>query len=193
MLRSVFPALACLALLISGLWSYAPDPEPIAVEPPHERKIEAHFSPHTPPDIGPEAAIIRELDAAKWDIKVQAYGFTSKPIADALIAAYGRKIIVEVVLDDSNLHDGRSQASRCRDAGIAVRFDKKHAIAHNKVMVIDERLTITGSWNLTESAEHRNAENIVILRSRPVAAEYLENWTRHKWHSEPAPPPEPNP
>jgi phosphatidylserine/phosphatidylglycerophosphate/cardiolipin synthase-like enzyme len=49
-------------------------------------------------------------------------------------------------------------------------------IAHNKVMVIDHDLTITGSYNFTRSAERRNAENLLVISSRPVAAWFEENW-----------------
>lgn len=56
---------------------------------------------------------------------------------------------------------------------------------HNKVIVIDAKsahaTVITGSYNFTWTAQHRNAENILIARSNPVlAARYAANWERHR-------------
>ena len=42
---------------------------------------------------------------------------------------------------------------------------------HNKVMVIDDRIVVTGSYNFSESAES-NDENVLILESSPVDAAY---------------------
>jgi len=69
-------------------------------------------------------------------------------------------------------------------AGIEVRSDGKHAIQHNKVMLIDDDIVITGSYNFTKSAESRNAENIMIVRSSYAAKRYADNWKLHWGHSE---------
>jgi phosphatidylserine/phosphatidylglycerophosphate/cardiolipin synthase-like enzyme len=45
-------------------------------------------------------------------------------------------------------------------------------------------IVITGSFNFTRAAEESNAENLLIIRSKDLAKEYLENWERHKAHSE---------
>jgi phosphatidylserine/phosphatidylglycerophosphate/cardiolipin synthase-like enzyme len=68
------------------------------------------------------------------------------------------------------------------DVDIAVRQDGKHAIAHNKVIVIDQVVVITGSFNFTNSAETRNAENILILKSPDLALQYRLQWLNHWAH-----------
>jgi len=65
-----------------------------------------------------------------------------------------------------------------------VRQDGKHAIAHNKVMVIDEVIVITGSFNFTNSAETRNAENFLVLKSAELAQRYKSQWQSHWTHAE---------
>jgi phosphatidylserine/phosphatidylglycerophosphate/cardiolipin synthase-like enzyme len=64
-------------------------------------------------------------------------------------------------------------------------IDDKHAIAHNKVMIIDKTTVITGSFNFTKAAEENNAENLLIIKSKELANIYIENWMKHKEHSEP--------
>jgi phosphatidylserine/phosphatidylglycerophosphate/cardiolipin synthase-like enzyme len=87
------------------------------------------------------------------------------------------------VLDDGQRTAQGSKASFVAQAGLPVYFDGAHAIAHNKVMVIDDETVITGSFNFTESAEERNAENLIVIRSRELAAKYAANWQQHQAHS----------
>jgi len=100
------------------------------------------------------------LAGAHSTVLVQAYSFTSEPIAQALIEAYARGVDVEVILDKSQRTEDDARARPLLDAGIPVRSDAVHAIAHNKVMVIDGDTVITGSFNFTKAAEERNAETL---------------------------------
>ena len=70
------------------------------------------------------------------------------------------------------------------NAGITVLIDDAHAIAHNKVMIIDGKTVITGSFNFTKGAEEKNAENLMILENSELANVYMENWEKHRKHSE---------
>jgi len=129
-------------------------------------------------------AIVGELNKAKKEILVQAYSFTSKPIAKALLEAHKRGVRTEIILDKSQRTEKYSEADFTAHMGIPTYIDSAHAIAHNKVMMIDQKTLITGSFNFTRAAEERNAENILIIKSRELAKEYLENWERHKAHSD---------
>jgi phosphatidylserine/phosphatidylglycerophosphate/cardiolipin synthase-like enzyme len=60
-----------------------------------------------------------------------------------------------------------------------------HAIAHNKVMVIDRETVITGSFNFTRAAEEKNAENLLIIKSNDLARAYIDNWSKPRDHYEP--------
>ena len=112
------------------------------------------------------------------------YSFTSAPIAKALVDAHKRGVNVAVVLDKSQRTAKYSSADFTAHASIPTFIDAAHAIAHNKVMVIDKETVITGSFNFTKAAEEKNAENLLILRSKNLAQEYIENWKKHKGHAE---------
>ena len=140
---------------------------------------EVYFSPKG----GCTEAIVRELKAARQSILVQAYSFTSAPIAAALVEAARRGIHIEVVLDKSNRTGKYSSADFVAHAGIPTWIDEKHAIAHNKLLIIDEAIVITGSFNFTKAAEESNAENILILRSPDLAFQYTQQFLAHRRHS----------
>jgi len=143
--------------------------------------IEVYFSPRG----GCTEAIVRELGNAQSSVLVQAYSFTSAPIAKALVAAHQRGVRVEVLLDSSQKSDKYSEADFLANMGIPTRLDGQHAIAHNKVMIIDDRVVITGSFNFTRSAETSNAENLLVIRDAALAERYTANWLEHQAHSEP--------
>jgi len=107
---------------------------------------QVYFSPHG----GCTDAIITELNKAKSTILVQAYSFTSAPIAKALLNAHRRGVKVEVILDRSQRTQKYSSATFLSNQGIPVKIDAQHAIAHNKVMIIDGETVITGSFNFTK-------------------------------------------
>ena len=58
---------------------------------------------------------------------------------------------------------------------MSVKIDSQHAIAHNKVMVIDAETVITGSFNFTKAAEDNNAENLLVIHDKVLAERYAKN------------------
>ena len=94
---------------------------------------------------------------------MQAYSFTSAPIAKALVDAHKRGVTVLAMLDKSNETEKYSADTFLVNAGIQTLIDDQHAIAHNKVMVIDRATVITGSFNFTKAAEEKNAKNLLVI------------------------------
>jgi phosphatidylserine/phosphatidylglycerophosphate/cardiolipin synthase-like enzyme len=142
--------------------------------------IQVFFSPNG----GATAAITNELAKAKKTVLVAAYSFTSAPIAGALRDAHRRGVKVTVILDDSQKTANYSSADFLRNAGIATFTDGKHAIAHNKFMVLDGATVITGSFNFSKAAEESNSENLLVIRDADLASQYARNWGEHLKHSE---------
>lgn len=166
--------LGFLFALCGGLWA------PATTGALAGDSISAYFSPFG----GGTDAIVSELRNAKREILVQAYSFTSAPIAKALVDARKRGVAVTVVLDKSQRKGGYSSADFLRNNGVATYIDDKHAIAHNKIMVIDGDVIVTGSFNFTKAAEEKNAENILVIRGNPaLASKYHANFAWHLKHS----------
>ena len=113
------------------------------------------------------------------NVRVQAFSFTSRPIARALVEAHRRGVDVRVIFDDKESHEEFSLAEMLHDAKIPVLTDALHSIAHNKVVIVDDAVVITGSFNFTRQAENGNAENLLVIRDREIARQYAENWAGH--------------
>jgi phosphatidylserine/phosphatidylglycerophosphate/cardiolipin synthase-like enzyme len=174
--RGVFALVASL-LIASSAQALDPGSSPVAAQ----GTLQVAFSPWD--DV--EGLIVETIDAAKKQVLVQAYLLTNKKIAATLIAAHRRGVNVQVLADaQQHAKTGSSKVSDLTAAGIPVRLETKYQNAHNKVIVIDastpKATVITGSFNFTWTAQHKNAENILIARNNPsLATRYALNWERH--------------
>lgn len=133
--------------------------------------------------------IVAEIAGAKSWIFMQAYTFTSPEIAAALVAARHRGLDVRAILDPSSITGSGAKGAHAAEAlalaGVAVQIDRRHAIAHNKIIVIDGQRVITGSFNFSRSAQERNAENVVVLAGEAIARRFADNWLDHARHADP--------
>lgn len=140
-----------------------------------------------------EGLIVQAIGAARRQVLVQAYLLTSKKIAATLMGARRRGVEVRILADaEQHAKVPASRLTELAAAGIGVWLETKYQNAHNKVIVIDAgtdaAAVITGSFNLTWSAQHRNAENILLVRGNPALAErYAVNWERHRQDAIPYP------
>ncbi len=133
----------------------------------------------TPPS-GCAALIVQQIAMAQNTIYVQAFDFTSEHIANELIKAKKRGVKIYMLLDRVNKNNIHSKMPDFEKAGIEIIIDKVPGIAHNKIMIIDKRKVITGSFNFTKGADTRNAENLLLIDDPEVARLYLKNWYNRK-------------
>lgn len=136
-------------------------------------QLETYFSP----DDSTAERIIELILEAERSIDFMFYAFTSDPIADALIYQAGRGIIIRGVVDAYQERSGLgSEYSRLRDHNLEVLLDGHPEKMHHKVIILDERIVVTGSYNLTRSAETINDENTLVIYSEQVAEIYIREF-----------------
>ena len=170
----------CTPIILTFIFLLVPSLRAAEITLPKDTPVQVFFSPNG----GCTHAIIDTINKANSEILVQAYIFTSEPIAKALLSAHKRGVKVFVILDKKQKKNGYSPATFLVNQGIPTYIDSGHAGAHDKVMIIDKETVITGSFNFSKSAENQNAENLLIIRSSELAELYRENWMNHKSHSE---------
>jgi phosphatidylserine/phosphatidylglycerophosphate/cardiolipin synthase-like enzyme len=176
-----------LALLLAAAW--------LAIAPVHARQVapsaqvEAAFTPGD--DIS--ALIARRVAGARESVQVQAYLFTDRRLAMALLAAMRRGVEVQVVGDAAQREaGGLPWLGMLARAGARVWLDAGHAAAHNKIVIVDgaspAATVITGSYNFTQAAQSKNAENAVVIRAnRAVTDRFVRNFEQHRAESSPWP------
>jgi phospholipase D len=158
-----------LALLLGGALSFNPL---YSCSNTRQTNIEVCFTP------GGQCVrlIERAIAQAQEQIFVQAYFFTSHTIAQALIAARKKGVIVKLLVDRSQLTQQSLLLKNLLKGGISIFLDKVDGVAHNKVMIIDDMYVLTGSYNWTDGAEYKNAENLLLITDRNINQTYKQNW-----------------
>ena len=110
-----------------------------------------------------------------------AFSFTHDKLGDAMREKHRNGIDVKGVFDESGLNRYSEYQIMDRD-GLSVTVDRTRGAMHHKVIVIDEKTVITGSYNFSKSAEIRNSENLLIIKgNKKIAQAYIEEFKRLKF------------
>ncbi|MEM1532305.1 MAG: phospholipase D family protein [Nitrososphaerota archaeon] len=136
------------------------------------------------------ADIINHVKQAKTYIYVMAYLITSDDIADALIDAHNKGVNVKIVLEKDMMNISGSEYKKLRDAGIDVRVENTSYLLHHKVIIVDGKVVVTGSYNFSRAAEDENYENLLIITDPKIVSEYEQEFGRVLQNSV-IPPPSP--
>ena len=128
----------------------------------------------------PRKEIIKNINQAEAFINIAMYIFTDKEIAIPLSKARERGVKVRVYLDQDQVDYKYSQSRFLVQKGIKARISTNNYIMHNKFAIIDNRILLTGSYNWTFSANHRNDENLMVIDDPDVIARY-QNYFEKLW------------
>lgn len=181
----------CVACLAVSIWCAMAGSPTAAHDIPMapidaQGTVQAAFAPWD--DV--ELLLVQAIDGARSQVLMQAYLFTSKKIASALTAARIRGVDVQVLADEVQSQIASAKFATLVAGGVPVWIETKYQNAHNKVIIIDAATStpvlITGSFNFTWTAQHKNAENVLILRNHPaLTSRYVANWQRHRVDAKP--------
>lgn len=141
--------------------------------------LDAEFDVGFSPKNGALDTVLKGIKAAKKQILVAAYSFTSKPIAIALLNAHKLGIHVFVIGDYKSNVKKYSSIQFLANQGVSVRLNKCYKIYHHKFMVIDHQHVQLGSFNYSHAAAYLNAENVLLLWNvAPIAKIYSQEWQK---------------
>ena len=152
-------------------------------------QVEVAFTPGD--DIA--GLIAQHIAKSRKSVQVQAYLFTDRKLVAALLAARKRGVEVEIVGDAAQQEAGGFPGlATLERAGARVYLDRAHAASHNKIVIVDGAsafaTVITGSYNFTQAAQSKNAENVVVISgSRSVTDRFVSNFEHHRGESTPWP------
>ncbi len=124
------------------------------------------------------AVAVAAIDRARRQILVSAYNLTTGAgIVEALVRARERGVDVRLIADKRTPCERNPGIDPLAAAGTPIWIDRRVPIAHAKVMVIDDLLTLMGSYNWTRNAA-RNSEDLNLVASPALAAAYAAQWRR---------------
>ncbi len=146
------------------------------------------------PDDDLQEQLIALINKEKKAIQLAIFSFTDKKIAQALIDAKKRGVVVELVADPGFLYDRYTKIPDLKKENIKIFiYDPKSSknnkgtlnnVMHNKFVIFIENdgtaKVWTGSYNFTTSARRSNQENVVVLDDQQVIEKFKEQFQQLK-------------
>lgn len=132
--------------------------------------IKAFFSP----DDDVESIINDLVRSATISVHFMAFSFTSDTIGDAMVAMHQKGVTITGVMEKVGSSTKYSEYAKMKSAGIGVSLDKNPFLMHHKIIIIDGRIVIIGSFNFTKNANELNDENIIIIENAAIAQCYIQ-------------------
>jgi phosphatidylserine/phosphatidylglycerophosphate/cardiolipin synthase-like enzyme len=141
-------------------------PNPV-VTLPDGSVIETYFATHD------ECAdrLTKLIREARTSIDFLAFSFTHRAMGTAMLERSRAGVKVRGVFEKSQSTNAFTQFHALQKAGLPVFVDANPRNMHHKVMLLDRSITVTGSFNFSDSADKTNDENLVFIRNAPAVAE----------------------
>ncbi|XP_018377673.1 PREDICTED: mitochondrial cardiolipin hydrolase [Trachymyrmex cornetzi] len=122
--------------------------------------------------------IMYYLDSAIHTLDICLYFFTFSELAEAVIRAKNRNVVVRIILEDSMTHSDRSQLMNFYKEGIKPVFKQLDFLVHHKFVIIDNNILLTGSINWTKSAFFGNFENVLVTNESAIVKPFVHEFER---------------
>jgi phosphatidylserine/phosphatidylglycerophosphate/cardiolipin synthase-like enzyme len=137
-------------------------------------------NPNPQSHLGIDARVAAAIDGAKTSIDMVMFEMNNAVLVDALLQAAEGGVTVRVVTDDeSGLEAGKEAEHSFPDlanAGIPIVADERSALMHDKFIIIDGNTVWTGSYNLTDSSNYDQNNNVLVFHSPQIAQLYEDEF-----------------
>jgi phosphatidylserine/phosphatidylglycerophosphate/cardiolipin synthase-like enzyme len=137
--------------------------------------VDVYFSP----DDRTLSHLLTLVEGAQESIYILAFSFTSDDLAAALIDRYQAGLTIAGVFEEAQYYSNiGSDFNRLLETGLDVRLDGNSHNMHHKVMIIDQKVVVTGSYNFSNSAEAINDENTLVINDVAIASVFMKEFSR---------------
>lgn len=148
---------------------------------PHERitlagvEVESYFAPEREL----VNTLARAVARAEDEILVMAFSFTSPEIGEAMLGRAEAGVRVQAIFETTGSETLYSYFPQLGEIGlnnIEVRQDGNPRSMHHKVIIVDRRTVVFGSFNFSESANRKNDENVLIVHDPAFADHFVREF-----------------
>jgi phosphatidylserine/phosphatidylglycerophosphate/cardiolipin synthase-like enzyme len=124
--------------------------------------------------------VIDAVQASNKSLHFLAFSFTHDGISKAMLTRAHAGVELLGVFEKTQTTNSYSEFARMNKAGppIEVYTDANPHNMHHKVIVIDGKKTIAGSFNFSTNADKSNDENLVIIQNPEVSKLFEEEFQR---------------
>ena len=124
------------------------------------------------------------LRGAQQSIYFLAYSFGSNDLGNIIREKAAQGIVVGGILESDQVNSEAANPTQVeelnlfRQAGLDILLDGKPEVMNHKIMIIDGRIVVMGSYDFTNRAENENDENVLIIYDEKIAQKFMEEFQR---------------
>lgn len=143
-------------------------------------RVDVLFSP----DDFVSAHLSQMLGEAQESIRFLAYAFALTDVGTAIRDKAKQGVQVAGVLEADLVSRAEPNPAQMEEwnlfqqAGLDIRLDGKPEVMNHKIMIIDGRIVVIGSYDFTSRAENENDENVLIIHNELIAEKFIEEFER---------------
>jgi phosphatidylserine/phosphatidylglycerophosphate/cardiolipin synthase-like enzyme len=137
-------------------------------------RVESYFAPRD--EVGERVAAA--VATARESVHFMAFAFTHDGIGQAMLERARNGVSVSGVFETSGSDTRFSEYIVFNDAGLDVYLDGNPYAMHHKVIIVDRRSVILGSFNFSQAADEDNDENLLIVHDPGLAQAYMAEFDR---------------
>lgn len=127
--------------------------------------------------------IITEIQKANQNIYLAMAWFTDRDIANAIIDAKKRNITIDIILSSNVQNETVKQMFKAENVSIhAFETGDARGIMHHKFCLIDNKISINGSYNYSYNASNNNVENIQVTDDANTYRQLFAEFERLKYN-----------
>jgi phosphatidylserine/phosphatidylglycerophosphate/cardiolipin synthase-like enzyme len=135
-------------------------------------KVEVYFAPEN----NAMDRVIQAVRSAKKSIKFLAFAYTSEPLFQAMRERLAAGVEVSGIFESFHAGWANITIGPLHAAGATVRFDTNPDTLHHKVIIIDDKIVLTGSFNFSDGADRSNDENLLVIDNRNIAKTFADEF-----------------
>jgi phosphatidylserine/phosphatidylglycerophosphate/cardiolipin synthase-like enzyme len=122
--------------------------------------------------------MIPVVSSATSSIRFMAFSFTDFPLAKAMLDRASAGVNVAGIFEKVGSETESSELHTFFCAKVPARQDGNPKFLHDKVIIVDNRFVISGSFNFSSNATENNDENVIIIDNPTIANLYSQEFER---------------
>jgi phosphatidylserine/phosphatidylglycerophosphate/cardiolipin synthase-like enzyme len=122
--------------------------------------------------------IIPLVSGAQSNIRFMAFSFTDFPLAQAMIDRASAGVNTAGIYEKVGSDAEGSEMKTFYCAKVPVRQDGNPKFLHDKIIIVDKHIVISGSFNFSSNATTSNDENVMIIDNPDIAGLYMQEFDR---------------
>jgi phosphatidylserine/phosphatidylglycerophosphate/cardiolipin synthase-like enzyme len=127
--------------------------------------------------------LVALVDSAQDSVYFMAFTYTHPDLVQAMVERHNAGVDVQGIFENRGATQGAMVPLYC--ANVPVKVDGNKYTMHDKVIVIDKSMVITGSFNFTDAADTANDDNLIVIQSPALAQLYLQEYERLNANAQP--------